>query len=284
MLHSAQTVDYPVFNAGIDWLTCTAKNGSPAFALERVADMQVDIQRSRGVRVTNQSWLGFTGYKLPQLFFGRREHDVMLCLSGALSDSIGLQAIACSSNVSRLDLQVTIFTAGEVASLGRAAWSRCRQIAKGKGRPRSFSLIVGHPEGETFYVNSRSSDNFGRVYDKGVESKLGPAGMLWRYEVEFKRKVAKQEAAALPPQEQLGPYVSDRVRSWMTLRDLEPPWEAGCWFGYEHRALEAPDRDVLAWYDRSVSVSIGKAVKEFGLKVVLERLGLLKLVNIKEVT
>lgn len=275
MLRHPSTALYPVVCAGIDWLTCTAKNGSPALALERVADEEVASNRRSGVSPTSQSWLGFEGYKLEGLFFGRREHDVMLCLSGPLSNDLASPAIAASSNVSRMDLQVTIYTEGEERTLAQDTWTHLKSVPKGEGRPRSFSMIVGHPAGQTFYLNARSSDNFGRIYDKGVESKMGPAGLLWRYEVEFKRKVAKHESGNLPPQDQLCSYVTDRVHRWMTERNAQPPFTPSESYAAVGNRLLALDTDVLTWFRKSLRVTIANQVKKHGLAVVLESLGLL---------
>lgn len=282
MLQQVQRPEYGVFSSGIDWVTCTAKNGSPALALERVSDLEVANQNSAGVNPTRTSWLGFEGYKLPGLFFGRREHDVMLCLSGSVSHDLGPIAIQTATNISRLDLQVTIASNGEVLELARAAWNQCRHCDNPANRPRSFSFIVGHPTGQTLYINSRASDNFGRIYDKGVESKLCPAGLMWRYEVEFKRKVAKSEALKAAPLEQLSAYVCDRVHTWLTARGVEPPWPAVNSFADESLARADVDRDVLTWFNSSVSVSVHRAIKQFGLKAVLEALHLQDVVAAKE--
>jgi hypothetical protein len=135
-------------------------------------------------------------------------------------------------------------------------------------------LIVGHPQGQTFYLNSRSSDNFARIYDKGAESKLAPAGLVWRYEVEFKRHVAKREAIALAPEEQLSTYVSNRVHRWMTVRGVQPTWPVLSTYADIDQAPIGATRDVLTWFEKSLRVTIAKAIKRHGLTTVLKSLGL----------
>lgn len=273
-MDSTQREEYVVFSSGMDWLTCTAKSGRSSLELERVADAEIENQRASGVNVVPQSWLGFEGYKLEGLYFGRRDKDVMLCLSGSMAHDLGPLAIQSATNISRLDLQVTICSNGEVLELARNAWSQLKSADHPSHRPRSFSFIVGHPVGQTLYINSRASDNFARIYDKGVESKLCPAGMMWRYEVEFKRKVSKQESLALAPSQQLAADVCDRVHSWLTSRGVEPPWPAPSSYVDISRARGPADRDVLTWFNKSLSVSIGKAITQYGLVTVLESLGL----------
>lgn len=279
MLYDSDTVEYDVLSAGIDWLTCTAKNGTASMELERLAMDHIAQESSKGVKASPQHWQNFKGYRLDEFFFGRREHDVLLCLSGPLSHSLGPQAIKTSSNVSRLDLAVTIISNGDQLDLAHDTWTNYKKIPKGTGRPRSFKLILGHPEGQTFYLNKRVGDHFGRIYDKGAESGLAPAGLVWRYEVEFKRRVAKHESAMLPPPQQISAYVCDRVRSWWTLRDVRPPWAPADSSFRREADIRVHDADVLAWYESSVSVSIGRAISQYGLSAVLKALHLHKLVQ-----
>jgi len=276
MLPHAPPAEYGVVSAGIDWLTCTAKNGERSLALERVSDMHIADLGPTDEKPVNQSWLGFDGYKCKGLFFGRREHDVMLCLSGNLSHDLGRVAIEASTNVSRLDLQVTLYTEGEEVQLARDTWMHLKKVPKGNGRPRTFSMVIGHPVGQTLYVNSRASDNFGRIYDKGIESKLAPAGMLWRYEVEFKREVARHEAHELAPSQQLSIDAGDRVRSWYTKRQVEPPFPAMGSLSYKCGRLQDNHTDVLTWFRNSLTRTVEKAIEKHGLELVLDSLGLQK--------
>lgn len=274
MIANTLREDYVVIDAGIDWVTCTAKNTDSALAFERLADDELDRQTRSGVRVIPQSRLGYEGYAGEHFYFGRREHDLMMQITGHAADSLGRLAIPIASNVSRLDLQVTIYTEGTQEQFAADGWEHLKALPNGNGRPRSFSLIVGHPVGQTLYVNSRSSDNFGRIYDKGIEARVGPAGLLWRYEVEFKRKVAKHESLRAVLSEQPTAYVGARVHSWMTERGVDCPWSSLSALALQDRLSISVDRDVLTWFRESVSKTVGKAIKRYGLKAVLESLNL----------
>lgn len=61
-----------------------------------------------------------------------------------------------------------------------------------KGTAQNINIIQGVDGSATLYVGSRQSDKFCRLYDKGIQSKLG--GDWKRLEVELKGDVAKQYA------------------------------------------------------------------------------------------
>lgn len=283
MVYRSQCDDFEVVACGVDWLTCTGKNGFASWELEKIADAEIRIAREERLPMRTQSRIGFDGTALDHLFFGRREHDVMLQASGPDADRIAFLAVPHATNVSRLDLQVTVWTEGSEVALASDAWDRLKTLPNGRGRPRSFSLIVNHPMGQTLYVGSRSSDNFGRLYDKGVESKLGPAGLLWRYEVELKRDPAQRTAEDYVRSEQPAAYATAQVHSWMTERGVQPRFPSE-WAGANRQGLiPRTSNDVLRWFNDSVSITVDRAIKRHGLSVVLESLGLLKHVIPREV-
>lgn len=62
---------------------------------------------------------------------------------------------------------------------------------------RKYALFHNSDGGETLYVGSRQSMQFGRLYDKGAESGRAAPGELWRAEIEYKKPVSGEIAKAL---------------------------------------------------------------------------------------
>jgi hypothetical protein len=99
-------------------------------------------------------------------------------------------------------------------------------------KKRRFTFIENTAGGQTLYVGSRASDQFGRLYDKGCESEenlCAPPGIIWRYEVEFKSYRAKKLAIQLAEtarreetdvSEDIGTFVSQ----WFIGRNITPIW------------------------------------------------------------
>ena len=222
--------DIDSLDTGPDWLTVTAQGFNHVERLRRQADRYV-----HGLGKSNP-WR-FLGY------VGRRYHDAegkggaaygekdagnqaVFQSWGSLASICGT-AIVCGERfwmpgdpvlspqggpkVTRCDLQVTV--------LHKAATPSIRDILDELPRDKHhFSAIVPlNMEGGTLYVGHRSSDIFGRLYDKGAQ--LGgelPPRMLWRYEVEYKRRPAAEIAAGL-----WGPCTSTDDRRALILTNVE---------------------------------------------------------------
>lgn len=79
-------------------------------------------------------------------------------------------------------------------------------------------------KGDTLYLGSRSSEQFGRMYDKGLQTNTTPPGVWFRYEVEYKagaaRQIAKAARVLLPGQ--LGEWIRCTIFDWYIERAVVP--------------------------------------------------------------
>lgn len=270
---------FPILNCGVDWLTCTSKTRGVSNALEDWGIEQLHKENAGDGRVSPAKRLGYVGLSTSGLFVGRRPDSVLLQLSGPRCAPLATQAIRLSSNVSRIDLQVTVWTEGEQCHLAR--WTRdqlLRQQREGRRR-LNFALIEGHPDGETLSLGKRISDAYARLYDKTAEARLGPPRLLWRYEVELKRSRAQQVARGLA-EEQCNPQrVCKLVHAWYTMKGVEPSFTtSSCRNAFDPIQIGA-DRDVLTWFAKSLSITIKTAIAKHGLPAVLSALGLSNLLQ-----
>src|ERR1044072_3303546 len=213
---------FPVVGAGPDYITVTGKNGSPSLDLEFLSDREFSRAKEKGAKPLPASLLGYDGYKLEHYFFGRRTDDVMVRCSGPETLYLAKELIQAASNVSRLDLQVTIWTNGEQPHLGVHGYKHLTMYRRAYGRPGNLTLVQNHPQGETLNVNKRSSDSYGRLYDKATESQAGPARTIWRYEVEFKRRVALTRALDYASAPDGAAFTKLAVHSWFRGKGVDP--------------------------------------------------------------
>lgn len=278
------TSRYTPVSAGPDWLTATAKRGSEGRPFIECGNALVRAARAAGGDVQPATLRDYVGHRTDGLFFGIRKEDSIIILSGQRASSDHGKVTQLASNVSRLDLQVTVFTHGEQPRLGLHAYRRLSRLPPRRGARPKLTYIESKPQGETLNYGSRRSDNYGRLYDKASESELGPACTLWRYEVEFKRSAARRFAHALACSVSAATDTRHIVHRWWANRGLEPAWSLD-----EHQVIldtpiEARERDVLSWFRSSVSRTVANAVNRYGLDAVLEALALTQLVQPLEVS
>lgn len=265
---------FPVINCGVDWLTVTSKRRGVSNALEDFGMAQLAKEKATDGQISVAKRMGYVGLTSSCLFVGNRPTDVMMQVSGPSCTPLAREAIMLSTNVSRIDLQVTIWTEGEACDL--AKWTRDVLLARRQGRVNEggFSLISSYPNGDTLSINRRCSERFGRLYDKTAEASLGPPRLVWRYEVELKGKAARAQAGRLAQCGVHPQYVSKLVHAWYTEKGVQPAFSALSCEREPQPTVEPPTRDVLTWFRESLSKTVAKAIRKHGRGVVLEALGL----------
>lgn len=266
---------YPIISAGPDWLTATAKHGHQAFLFETLAEEVFDEERSGGGDVSTASVFGYDGQRASGFFYGNREHDAVIILSGRRAPPLLATVAQAATNVSRLDVQVTVACEHDRPHLAIQGYQHLARSPKQRGRRSKLTLTQSLPEGETLNVNSRRSDAFGRVYDKATEAQIGEARSLWRFEVEYKRYRALHHTRALATHTDPATLSKVIVHDWFAKKGLRPNYaypDGTPSIGEGGIAQE--DRNVLRWFEDSVSVTVGRSINRYGLIATLEALGL----------
>lgn len=272
---------HTLIDSGVDWITATHPIGDEGWKFEQLSEELLQGQREAGKEVKRATLRDYTGWRGEHLFTGMREQDAIIVASQEVSARHWPDISRAARNVSRLDLQASVWTHGEQPQLARWSYSRLKRSPAKRGRPRSFTLIRSHPHGETLNLGKRSSDAYGRLYDWTAAHKAGPAQTVWRYEVEFKRAYALGHARHLLAVPDPRTASAQLVHGWFTKRGVEPTWHVGDPRLSNGERLVSPDRDALAWFESSLSKTIRKAIDRHGLPRVLLALGLSDLVQPK---
>lgn len=276
---TAQPYDHTIISSGPDWITATAKLGTPSLAFEELADQELQKKRDAGGAIHQASRFGYQGHSFDGFFFGRRAEDSCIIASGPDTPYRVIPIIEAASNVSRLDLQVSVWTHGEQPHLAMESYNRLVAHRRQAHRPGRLTLITSDPNGETLNVNSRSSDQYGRLYDKASEAKLGPPRTVWRYEVEFKRSAARAYATGIHDAVSVADRTRHYVHSWFTKKGVKPTFNNVSNHGINEVRIDQSSHDVLRWFEESVSVTVARAIRSHGLKATIQALGLEALVT-----
>lgn len=177
-----------VQGAGIDYVTLTAKTPRTIARLKSYADKMFAFLEVDGFHVKPSRPMGYDGWQVGPVFGGARADGYMLRVSGQSAQ----EAFALwdeDFHVTRLDVQATLKSVPGQPAWGK--WSVVAAEALQAHHPRRggyphMRIEDGRGKGDTVKVGSRSSDRYGRLYDKEMES-LDPAyAGCWRYEIEYK--------------------------------------------------------------------------------------------------
>lgn len=265
---------HSIISAGVDWLTATRKHGEGALPFLEAGNALLDEVRAAGGDIKPAALRDYVGHRGQGCFYGARPTDSIIVISGQRAPAHFAKVAQAASNVSRLDLQVSVWTHGEQPNIAREQYARLTKLPPARGRPRNYSLIQSHPTGETLYVGKRSSDYYGRVYDWSAAHKAGVPLTIWRFEIEIKRLPARAHSHALACDLDHSISVADYVFDWFVDRGLQVTWSKEDSEVKLQRPIAEKHRDTLAWIETNMSKTVARMIKQHGLQKVVFALGL----------
>jgi DNA relaxase NicK len=267
----ARTVD-----AGVDWLTCTAKRNGCAEELWAVGDTILRENALVGHEATRWQAHGYRGWCSEGVRLGARTEGAIVSLSGFKCSEHWHKALTASEHCSRLDLTVDVHLDTEVPALASDCYETLFHVPPRNGRPQRRTLISNSDGGSTLYFGSRVSDRFARLYDKGIEQQTSAAGKWWRFELEIKGKASAPSAADLLSAESHSRHCFDTVADFFKERSLItiPGWN-GTVVRHECRN-PTTDARRLHWLASQVRGTVLELTRSVGRRRVLEALGLMQ--------
>lgn len=266
---------WPVLESRVDWLTCTCKPGYKSTLLESSAKRWMGAATASGQRLRDFRWSGYLGTATDGITYGQREDGSILRLSGQAASDYTKSALVLADNVSRIDVQVTLLAKEDETDFAQQALHKASADARVVSGMTRTSIIRSTPNGSTFYLGSRSSDRYFRVYDKTAESDGLYPVRSWRYEIEYKAdrawRVSQEVRRTNSSPEGIRQIVERAFEDYgISLPCLALP--AG-WRDKGIRA-ETTDERRLAWLQKSIAPAISKLREGIPLDTLLDALGL----------
>lgn len=180
---------------GVDYLTCTIPPESTQYAeVNRIGRKLLEGEHNEGNQVKPFKIQGYEGVICGSVFVGECYQGAMVRASGFSAKEAFNLLKGKEVSPTRIDLQVTVWIPENHDKLMRTWVSRAiadNQVADGRTR-RKLTTWEDNRGGYTLYIGARTSDYFGRMYDKQAESKDDAYTGAVRFEVEIKGKRAKQ--------------------------------------------------------------------------------------------
>lgn len=275
-MQSPQLVEVPatILEAGVDWITATAKTGGNRYEMETLATDSFHRLMDSGETIKQQKRLGFTGWAAEGLFFGERKGEAMMIASGDRAKDTWRSIAEVSDNVSRLDVQTTVWTYEERPHVARSIYSEVKRGARGMIPIKHATYIEGHPDGETVNLNKRTSDQSGRVYDKASEGKMGLQRTVWRYEIETRRRAAGSVLAHLRSDNRVDALAVRLVFDWFNRRGIKPLFNPATFSSTLEVKVGSRKTDTLAWFRDSLAKTVARQISLHGYDEVMVALGL----------
>jgi hypothetical protein len=179
-----------IHDIGLDWVTLTSKQKNHGILLASAADDLVAEQLTRGAVSHPFTRSGYQGFDVGQVGVGIRPEDCIVRLSADVAQQEWRRFVRLATNCSRIDLQVTAEFELPASRIIASLFKKLKaKSLKCKGGP-TLSLWQEVDGDATIYLGKRSSDRFGRIYDKGAESGEAHYQNAVRFEVEVKGNLA----------------------------------------------------------------------------------------------
>lgn len=209
----------------VDWLTVTTAKESVGLQWTDRYMQYRDGLPGDNPHLVQKTWktLGYEGVGVPGIRIGKsKDLGFIAVLSGQVSNELWKFFLPGARRVTRVDLAVTARFGIALPGLSKRYYEYVQECTE--ARPaQKYTLIENTKGGQTLYVGSRSSQQYGRVYDKGVEAKSAPPGFCWRYEVEYKKPLAQEITRVLKSVgQQESKAIVGTVHRWFASRSVPP--------------------------------------------------------------
>lgn len=209
-----------VVGASVDWVTATTDRDRVGYGWWDLFVRHGDETRQKYKEWRNK-W--YQGARYDDVFWGYSEaNGFIFVASGQAANIYAPMASTSARRITRMDLQVTVLMDNPIEGYASDCYLRC---LAGFEKERKYSLITNSDKGATLYVGSRMSDQYGRLYDKGVQAKLAEPGLMWRFEVEFKKPRSDSvahEIMVLRETNGLDVGITAFLHQWFIMRGVRP--------------------------------------------------------------
>lgn len=265
---------------GVDYITLTQKRGEFATALHSLCLPLLQQESDRGNRVKSWSMYEYSGYSCGSVQVGTRGDGEIARLSGEQARSNWTMLFPFASNCSRIDVQVTIFFPRESKLVLRSLWRSVRKHRPTVGKRPLATLIESTDGSWTIYSGKRTSDQMGRIYDKGLETKSKLLDGCIRFEAEMKGDSAVSLSRRLYLAVDRPATITGEVSGFLEKRGVPPAFFCSLPQGHLLSASSrssptvADDARSLAWLGKYVRPSVERLILRGHYDSVLESLGL----------
>lgn len=271
-----------VIEAQLDWLTCSFDEGQGADRVEAWSFSRAQREKRAGARELPFRLMGYEGWTIGRIRFGRRDGAALVQLSGDLAEQYAKELVPETDRVSRIDLAVTVQLPKRNDYLGEDAYAEASNYRASHPATALPWIVQDDNNGCTMYVGKRASDRFLRIYNKAAEqiAQGDNDGVIhyercWRYELEIKGRTSRTAALAVVAAEDRASHCQEQVHRFCKLHGITPAFEVNQDVRLVPGFRRRSDYETrLAWLKKSVNPAILSMLEEGDRDDILEALGL----------
>jgi hypothetical protein len=267
---------FSIKETGVDWITATCRDVDLQDRFKQLGYALLQTQAELGEQVKPWSFEGFHGLNGHHVAFGEQPEMCIMRLSSGVAWSYWRKCYELATNVSRIDFQVTVEGVPDCRKVILTQHRNALKHVEGWTKPPEVDLRLSNRRGPTLYLGVRQSDYFGRVYDKGRESKLDHYAGCVRTELQCNGRAARRAAheiyhRGLSPSE-CEPYVAEFFRR----RGCSRLWREAAGLTFCSPRSRTTNLRRLLWIRNQVAPAVQSLIDSGLLPEVLDALGLSK--------
>lgn len=242
-----------VIASGPDWMTLTAQDREESRGLWSVWADYLRDHKAQSISIKKWQWLGYRGWTYNGISFGvRNDDEAALVASGSHALSLRPGNLSPSARCTRMDIQVSAQFETPRPTFGMLLYHDLQSKNASRKKERYYKLIQSN-SGDSFYVNKRTSQVMLRLYDKSFDYGHKRLGMVWRWEVEFKKDWAQAMYKHWMETEDVHQWSIERVGHEFQKRSVPANW----WVATTANAIEVKTKvttaqSKLSWLVRCV--------------------------------
>lgn len=203
---------------------------------------------------------GFSGHRLGDLGIATNGPSHWVTVSGYFAETEAPILFRVADHATRVDLAVTAEFNPRVEELASREYYRF-EAQDPEATTKKHSLILSENGGQTFYIGSRKSSRFGRLYDRGARAGTHIPGQCWRWEVEYKGDKADQIRTDLTRLDHASTIKAGLVTDFFQGRGIAIPALVGPVSMVEHGSTHAKSLyNTLEWYAQQVAPSVKRLI------------------------
>ena len=176
---------------GVDYLRLTAPDHAPYADWFGLLLPEFIEEQNKGRREHSRWILNYYGKVGEHCFIGKSDAGSMVQVSSALADTLFRPLSRAGGRCSRIDIQVTATPPEGPDEYIHSAYDALKSHQRARGRPQAIEIRDTNEGAKMVTVGSRQSEIYGRVYDKGRESKQEAYAGMVRFELECKEETAR---------------------------------------------------------------------------------------------